>query len=195
MLTRRINPLTVLIVLGYTLFCCKARRKRLEHERSVGKITIMFLPTSWVEFSRSGQIFRRTANKICPKKRQNRLNEQNRDKLVNRCCISHDKRVEWQKFSLAARGYIIAEGFWNWKLEVESLGNYAGWSYEQIRRWRKLTALKFLMQMQQTKQNFVFWFCRDNSSFVRQCREALWLKLSKVSNHECSQSTIVYKLK
>ena len=76
------------------------------------------------------------------------------------CSISHDKRVGRQKFSFAAKLGVL-------KLEVESFGNYAGRSYEQIRRWRYLTALKFLMQMQQTKQNFLFWFCRDNSSFVR----------------------------
>ena len=43
------------------------------------------------------------------------------------------------------------QGFWNfkttqnksWKLKVESFGNYAGQSYEQIRRWRSLMALKF----------------------------------------------------
>ena len=31
----------------------------------------------------------------------------------------------------------------SWKLKVESFGNYAGQSYEQIRRWRSLMALKF----------------------------------------------------
>ena len=32
----------------------------------------------------------------------------------------------------------------SWKLKVESFGNYAGWSYEQIRCWQNLWALKFL---------------------------------------------------
>ena len=38
------------------------------------------------------------------------------------------------------------------KLELEPLANYTGWSFEQIRRYRNLTALKFLLRMQQTKK-------------------------------------------
>ena len=52
------------------------------------------------------------------------------------------------------------------KLEVESFGNYACRSREQIRRWRNFTA--FTADGKKiVKTKFVPWFCRDNSSFVR----------------------------
>lgn len=41
------------------------------------------------------------------------------------------------------------------KLKVKSFGNYVGRSYEQIWRWRNVTVLKFLMQMQPTEQKFI----------------------------------------
>ena len=48
--------------------------------------------------------------------------------------------------------------------------NYASRSceFKQIRSWRNLTALKFFMRIQKTRQKFVLtkfdiWFCRDNS--------------------------------
>ena len=52
------------------------------------------------------------------------------------------------------------------KLEVESFGNYACRSREQIRRWRNFTAFK-ADEKKIVKTKFVPWFCRDNSSFVR----------------------------
>ena len=47
------------------------------------------------------------------------------------------------------------------KLELQPLANYTGWSSEQIRRYRNLTALKFLLRMQQTKNN-----CHDEISLL-----------------------------
>ena len=46
---------------------------------------------------------------------------------------------------------------WSWN----PLANYTGWSSEQIRRYRNLTALKFLLRMQQTKKN-----CHDQISLL-----------------------------
>ena len=139
-LTRMISPWTVLT--GYTLFCCRARRKRLEHERSVGTKTIVFLRTSWVELAEADKSsVHRQQNLPWVKIMQNRLNKQNREKLVNR--LSYKPWQTWRKAKIFF--YCLTRGFWNWKLEVETFGNYAGRSYEQIRRWRNLTALKFLM--------------------------------------------------
>ena len=140
-------------------------------------------------FSRGGQIFKRTADKISfgpvlKKKWKNRLHKQKRDRLVNHlsyklrqaCYWTEISLLERQKLSFAAKlgnskilkRHSINPGNWRWN----PLANYAGWSYEQIRRWRNFTALKFFMRMHQTKQKFVrtkfvLWFCRDNSSFVR----------------------------
>ena len=118
------------------------------------------------------------------KKWKNRLQKQRRDRLFNHlsyklrqaCYWTEISLLERQKLSFAAKlgnskilkRLSINPGNWRWN----PLANYAGWSYEQMRRWRNFTALKFFMRMHQTKQKFVrtkfvLWFCRDNSSFVR----------------------------
>ena len=72
--------------------------------------------------------------------------------------ISLIRLLERQKLSFAAKlgdskilkRLKVNPGNWRW-----NFGNYPGWSCEQIRRWRNLTALKSLFRMQQTKQKFV----------------------------------------
>ena len=115
-LTRMISPWTVLTVLGYTLFCCRARRKRLEHERSVDTKTIVSLRTSLVELAEADKSsVHRQQNLSWVKIMQNRLNKQSREKLVNR--LSYKPWQTWRKakifFCCLTRGSEIGNWKWN----------------------------------------------------------------------------------
>ena len=99
-------------------------------------------------FSRGGQIFKRTADKISfgpVLKKNGKIDYKNKSviDLSIICRISYDKRVTelrsvyskgknclLQQNSKILKRHSINPGNWRWN----PLANYAGWSYEQIRR-------------------------------------------------------------
>ena len=108
----------------------------------------MFLPTSLVEFGWSWQIFKCKPIKFVLGKKIYLVNK-TMIKFSIICCISYNKRVIMNRYQFIK----------SWRLKVESFGNYAGWSYEQIRCWQNLWALKcFKCECNRKNKNLSFNF-------------------------------------